>query len=399
MMNPIVSVIVPIYDVEKYLQQCIESICTQSYSNLEIILVDDGSPDDCGNICDNNAELDSRIIVIHKENGGLSSARNAGLDIAKGEYIAFIDSDDTIHPQFIEILVGLCEQFECDIAQCDYLVVAENSIKLPLNTQQSIMLYNNRQSMHELCCTGNAARYGAPWNKIYKRVLFENIRYPVGRIHEDEFTTYLLLWNAKKLAVTNQYMYYHLRRETSIMGRPFSIERLDVLDAFRERMEFLKNNNLRNEYICTLHTLVHLYQSSYESLQKNVEECDEICARLQAEKERLELLLNDLTSSNNQLSVKCAYPKQAKIVLYGAGHWGRIYYEWISQNHCGTIVGWVDSEWHERKNVNAIIEPIDSVLGIQFDYILITIENRRVQEEVAANLVSWGIPREKILLT
>lgn len=397
MLSPLVSVIVPIYDVEKYLQQCIDSICAQTYSQLEIILVDDGSPDDCGNICDSNAKLDSRIVVIHKENGGLSSARNAGLDIAKGEYIAFIDSDDTIHPQFIEILIGLCEQFECDIAQCDYLDVAENSLKLPLNTQQSIKLYNNRQSMHELCCTGNAARYGCPWNKIYKQILFENIRYPVGRIHEDEFTTYLLLWNAKKIAVTNQYMYYHLRRETSIMGRPFSIDRLDVLDAFKERMEFLKNNNLKNEYLCTLHTLVHLYQSSYEALQSNVEECDEICARLQAEKERLELLLNDLTSSKNQLSMKCVYPKQAKIVLYGAGHWGRIYYEWINQNHWGTVVGWVDNAWYTIINANPIIGPIDSILGMQFDYILITIENKVIQEEVAENLVSWGVAREKIL--
>ena len=107
-------------------------------------------------IADKNAQEDSRIIVIHKENGGLSSARNAGLNVAKGAYISFIDSDDTIHPQFIEILLHLCKQYDCDISQCDYLTVADHSVKLPLNPQQSLLIYNSRQAIYQLCCTINA---------------------------------------------------------------------------------------------------------------------------------------------------------------------------------------------------------------------------------------------------
>lgn len=237
---PAVSVILPIYCVEKYLEQCIDSILVQTCSDLEIILVNDGSTDHCGNICDKYSAKDSRIRVIHKKNGGVSSARNAGLDIAVGEYIAFIDPDDTVHSRYIEILLDLCQRYDCDIAQCDFLAIAEDSVKLPFGQRQRIDILNNRQALSKLCSANEEVRYVVPWGKIYKRDLFDNIRYPIGRIHEDEFTTYLLFWKARKIVITNQYLYYYIQRATSIMGQKFSISRLDVLDALRERAEFLK---------------------------------------------------------------------------------------------------------------------------------------------------------------
>lgn len=394
---PVVSVIVPIYKVEGYLQQCIDSICGQTYQYLEIILVDDGSPDGCGRICDDNAKIDSRILVIHKENGGLSSARNVGIDIAKGEYVSFIDADDTIHPQFIEILAGLCEQYECDIAQCDYLTVAENSSKLPLNSLQSIKIYNNKQALYEQCCTNNGDKYTIACNKIYKKELFQDIRYPLGRIHEDEFITYLLLWKARKIAITNQYMYYYLQRVTGIMGSPFSIKRLDVLVAFYEKLEFLKGHQLREEYKGTLRTVIRLIQSNYMLLKENVKDSAAICAGLLREKEETERILDELVMKKDQIFQTCIYPRQSRIVLYGAGYLGRIFYQWIKENRHGIVVGWVDNFWNAIEGTDYPVKQIDTLMEIQFDYVLVAIEDRLIQEEVVENLISWGIPEKKII--
>lgn len=397
--DPIVSVIVPIYNVEHYLQRCIDSIREQTYKQLEIILVDDGSPDDCGRICDYNTKLDVRIVAIHKENGGLSSARNAGLDIAKGEYVAFVDGDDTIHPKFIEALTELCTYYECDIAQCDYLTVAEGFSKLPLNTLQSIKIYNGRQALYEQCCTKNAAQYTIACNKVYRKELFQNIRYPLGKIHEDEFTTYLLLWKAERIAITNQYMYYYLQRVASIMGTTFSAKRLDALEAFQERLEFLKDRDLWEEYEGTLRTIIRFVANNYMLLRGKGKASEVLCTILLHEKETAENLLFELTLKKTQLLRKRICFRQSKIVLYGAGHWGNLCYQWIKKNQWGTVVGWVDNLWNQIKEVYYPIKPINDLMNISFDYVLIAIQDRQIQEEVAENLMSWGIPEEKIITT
>lgn len=393
---PLISVIVPIYNVEKYLQQCIDSICKQTYFHLEIILVDDGSPDACGHICDENSKLDSRIVVIHQKNKGLSGARNAGLDVAKGKYISFIDSDDTIHPKFIEILFGLCEYYDADIAQCDYLMVAETSFKLPLNPIQSIHIYNNRQAIYELCCTTNSIKYTVSWNKLYKKELFKNIRYPVNRINEDEFTTYLLLWNSNKIVINNQYLYYYLQRSDSIMGQPFSIKRLDVLDALKGLLIFLKANSLNYEYFCVLKRLLDTIEEFYQLSVQNKSH-NKISSLLLEQKESIIKIFDLKVTIDEEIEETCIYSKHAKIVLYGAGQWGNIYYQWIHKNNHGKIVGWVDNSWPKLKNKN-IIMPIDSLLKIEYDYILIAIKNKLIQGEIFQNLISWGIDEKKIIL-
>lgn len=394
---PAVSVIVPIYKVERYLQKCLDSIRRQTYTRLEIILVDDGSPDDCGTICDKNAKADSRIVVIHKKNEGLSSARNVGLDIAKGEYVSFIDADDTIHPRFIENLTGLCKLYSCDIAQCDYLTVTENSSQLPLNPLQSIKIYNHKQALYEQCCTDNAVKFTIACNKVYKKELFQDIRYPPGRIHEDEFTTYLLLWKAGKIAVTNQYMYYYLQHTSGIMGSQFSAKRLDGLAAFYGKLEFLKKNQLWEEYEGTLQTIIRLIKNSYSLLKEQGEAFADICDKLLIEQEAAEKMLDGLMPVKKQLLHEGIFSLKLRIVLYGAGHWGRNCYRWIEESGNGIVVGWIDNSWNTIKGIDYPVGPVDSVLDISFDYILIAIKNRLLQEEVFENLKCWGIPEKKII--
>lgn len=243
-MNPTISVIVPIYNVEKYLGKCIESIINQTYSNLEIILVDDGSPDNCGDICDYYASKDRRIKVIHKENGGLSDARNAGLDFAKGEYINFIDSDDYINKGFYEVLINLVISNNADIAQCAFLKVYENdnTNTNPL-VNEKITVLNNIEALNNLF-NDYYVTTSVVWNKLYRKELFTEIRFPKGKIHEDEFTTFKVLFKSKKVVTTSKPLYYYLQRSNSIMGENFNVKRLDFLEAYSSQISFYNENRL-----------------------------------------------------------------------------------------------------------------------------------------------------------
>lgn len=246
-MNHLISVIIPIYNVEKYLEKCINSVINQSYNDLEIILVDDGSKDRCGEICEEYKIKDSRIKVIHKENGGLSDARNAGIRVAKGDYIAFLDSDDFIHIDFYKVLMSLMSEYDADIAQCELLRVNEDEIFNVSNNSDNevIDVLSNTEALinlHNEKCVNSVV----VWNKVYKRELFEGILFPVGKIHEDQFTTYKVLFKANKVATTSKQMYYYLQRSGSIMGTSFNVKRLDALEACKEKIDFYKKNSLFN---------------------------------------------------------------------------------------------------------------------------------------------------------
>lgn len=234
----LVSVIVPIYKVEKYLDRCIQSIAEQSYTNLEIILVDDGSPDGCPAICDSWAEKDSRIKVIHKENGGLSDARNAGLEIATGKYIAFIDSDDSISTEFILKLYHAIEEHHADVAECAVSYVDENGNLLRARDSSSITEMEKTEALRRLVLEDGI--YQTVWNKLYRRELVIDIPFAVGKYHEDEFWTYQVLDRIEKLAVVHDALYNYLRRSTSIIGVGYNIRRLDGLEARFQRMKHLQ---------------------------------------------------------------------------------------------------------------------------------------------------------------
>lgn len=235
-----VSVIIPVYKVEKYLKRCIESVVNQSYKNIEIILVNDGSPDKCGEICDAYAKIDSRIKVIHKENGGLSSARNAGLDIASGEYIMFVDSDDWIEEDSLEKLDKYMDM-NYDIINFKFGFVKEDSkniIELQSDLKESyecdLTSYIDKLFMGELSFF--------IWNKLYKKDLFNDVRFPEGRNYEDMATIYKLYFKASKIIVTDYTLYnYWLGNSTSITSNSTIKNMTDYLVSTKEIYEVNKN--------------------------------------------------------------------------------------------------------------------------------------------------------------
>lgn len=243
MTTPLISVIVPVYRVEEYLERCVKSILSQTYKNLEVILVDDGSPDQCPAICDACAEKDVRVKVIHQENKGLSGARNAGIDAASGEYLAFVDSDDYVSPHFIEELYQLLQDTGCAIGQCRFSYVKGDG--LVEEGDSAFCIYRGESLMEQLYGPEEKATcFVVAWNKLYRAELFKEtgIRYPEGRIHEDEATTYRLFHEAKKLAFLDRALYGYYTENGSSITSGFSAKRLQWLTAHEERIAFFKKN-------------------------------------------------------------------------------------------------------------------------------------------------------------
>lgn len=242
-----VSVIVPIYNVEKYLDKCVMSLIHQTLQDIEIVLVDDGSPDNCGMMCDDYSTKDSRITVIHKKNGGLSSARNAGIKIAKGEYLMFVDSDDWVEPNFCETALDKLEKYDVDILSFGYnWIKSDDSIK-EMSTDKDKIL-SSEKGIEELITLKDVI-YNLPCNKIYKAKLFEGIEFPDGRLYEDQGTTYKLFHKAKSIAVITDRLYNYIQRGNSIQGGRLYKPKgyYDRLCIWEERYQFVKKNYPRLE--------------------------------------------------------------------------------------------------------------------------------------------------------
>lgn len=229
-MEPLISVIVPIYNVEPYLRQCIDSILAQTYRNLEIILVDDGSPDDCPAICNEYAKIDSRIKVIHKKNGGLSDARNAGLDIAIGEYIGFVDSDDWIMPDMFEYLLQGILGYKAEISYCGFINVHETW--LDYQNEQTDKVYTTETALNELFFD---RLKNFAWNKLYKAELWKKVRFPAGRNFEDILTMYKLFEQAKRIAILKEPKYYYRIRNNGITNEKGFLNRWSIYTAIIDR--------------------------------------------------------------------------------------------------------------------------------------------------------------------
>lgn len=241
-MESLISVIVPVYKVEKYLDRCVESIAVQSYRNLEIILVDDGSPDKCGSICDSWTAKDQRIRVIHKQNGGLSDARNAGIRSSKGEYIAFVDSDDSIAPEMIERLYEAAQSANTKMALCNVLCVNENG--LPTGESDGSPIRDECLSAEQVLprfYQAGGPFYIVAWNKLYHRSLLSENTFPVGKWHEDEFVAAQLIWKARRVACIDYMGYrYVTQRAGSIMSAKDDLRHLDTLEALLIRYRFFQ---------------------------------------------------------------------------------------------------------------------------------------------------------------
>lgn len=239
-MDDLISVIVPVYKVEKYLDQCISSIVNQTYQNMEIILVDDGSPDRCPEICDAWKKKDKRIKVIHQKNYGAGYARNQALDIAQGEFITFVDSDDYIDSTMFEFLRA---QFfdNIDIVECDYCEVQDeeaifsdknDSFKSQIFTAEEAMIENIKDHIFRQLI----------WNKLYRKDVIKNIRFPIGNKIDDEFWTYQVLGNAKKLVHTDKILYAYRQQEDSVMHLLSADRRLEAVEAKVQRHEYICKN-------------------------------------------------------------------------------------------------------------------------------------------------------------
>ena len=239
MKKDLISIIVPIYNVEQYLKKCVDSLVNQTYKNIEILLIDDGSTDSSGKIADELANKDDRIKVFHKKNGGLSDARNYGIEKASGKYLSFIDSDDYVSYKMMEILHKNIIDNNCDVSICSYLeFLNEDEIFNDYNNEK-IMLYNSEEAIKCLfsdCSFGNFA-----WNKLYKKELFDEIRYPKGYKMEDIGTTYKIFYKSKKIVYSDFKLYYYFQRQNSILHKIDNKLMQDKFDLEYERYVFINN--------------------------------------------------------------------------------------------------------------------------------------------------------------
>ena len=237
-MDDLISVIVQIYKVEKYLKKCVESILEQTYSNLDIILVDDGSPDNCGDIIEEFRKKNERIRTIHQKNGGLSDARNSGIKIAKGKYIVCIDSDDWIEKNMIEVLYKDIINTNSDISVCEF--VEEDDLQNILSAKKynnEIIEFSSKEALKSLIKQDILTNHA--WNKLYKASLFEGIEYPKGQLMEDVSTTYKLFEKANKIVYQNTSLYHYIQRGTSILGNITEKRINDQEFAFFDRNKYL----------------------------------------------------------------------------------------------------------------------------------------------------------------
>ena len=251
-MEEVISVIIPVYNTSNYLERCVKSVVNQTYSALEILLIDDGSTDGSGVLCDKMAELDNRVVAYHKENGGLSDARNYGISKASGEIYAFIDSDDVIHERFMEILYKTMVQNASDIAACgvyefcDDLDIKERAVdeytswvyKAPLLLQEYFHPHGKRVINHGLCM------------KIYRKALFEGLSFATGRLHEDLYITYKLLDRAKALVFVDEPLYYYFKANSNSICSNYGIKNYcDETDAAEEIWQYFNNKNELNDNV------------------------------------------------------------------------------------------------------------------------------------------------------
>ena len=231
MRNPLISIIVPVYKVENYIENCISSVENQSIVDFELILVDDGSPDNSGKICDEYKAKDDRIVVLHQKNGGQANARNHALDVCRGDYVTFLDSDDFLHQDYLKHLLKIAKMYDADIVQCDYQ--QGYSTQFPqCDRKEKIEEYNN----HSIFLSSKANII--VWGKLYKRDIVLKNRIKEGKYYEDDFTTWKWYYYSKKIVLTNLQLYYYTDNPQSTMAAHRKKPSFDFMDAYNERICF-----------------------------------------------------------------------------------------------------------------------------------------------------------------
>jgi len=242
---PVISVIVPVYKVEQYLKDCVDSILAQTFLDFELILVDDGSPDNCGKICDEYAEKDARILVVHQKNSGLSAARNTGINNAGGEYITFIDSDDLVAPDYLKLMYTKLQEYDTDICSCglfDFLsddvidlssIICQDSLEFVLSGREAaIALYDSKYNLSISACA-----------KLYKKKLFNDVMFPEGMIHEDQAIIPILMYKSIRICSISKKLYLYRIRKESITHNTFSLKRYDDIKAIDSCVAYFDKKN------------------------------------------------------------------------------------------------------------------------------------------------------------
>lgn len=276
----LISVVVPVFNVSEYLNACLDSILSQTYTKLEIILVDDGSTDESGRICDEYVKKDSRIKLIRQKNGGLSAARNAGIDIASGKYITFIDSDDYVDSTYISYLYGLLVKDNADISVCqNRKIYSDGSSSQDICLKDDFVIQENDKCMKEFLSSSYIDC--AAWAKMYRTVFFEDIRYPEGKYHEDVFTTHRLIGKCKCMSVGKAAKYNYLVRSNSISNKGFEAKHLDSIEGKQQQYAYIKEHFPKcielaeADIICSVNSVVlKIIDSKYsdEDLIKGLQE-------------------------------------------------------------------------------------------------------------------------------
>lgn len=272
MMNNI-NVIVPVYKVEQYIHQCINSIVNQTYSDLKLIIIDDGSADECGRYCDEYLALDSRVIVIHQKNGGLSAARNSGIELAiqdnECEWITFIDSDDYVDYDYLDSLSSAAKKYNQSVISCSYV---------PTNDRNYISsnMGSNKLIPVEDYWVNNRTNATVAWGKLYRSKLFKDIRYPVGKYHEDEYVTYRVLFQHDSIAVVDAPLYCYYNNESSISGMNYLKRFPDIIEAFKMHYDYFKNSKYRNAFRLEVEKYAEAYTNAIyycwnNHIDKNIE--------------------------------------------------------------------------------------------------------------------------------
>lgn len=266
-LDDLISVIVPIYNVECYLNKCIDSILSQTYRNIEIILVDDGATDCCPMICDEYAKKDARIHVIHQKNRGLSVARNSGIDVATGEYLIFIDSDDYIDKEMLNVLYRNIKKADAEIAVCNFIEVHNNESLEQEVIQGKKFIFDKLEAMNNLY-NNMALQTVVAWNKLYKKELFQTLRYLPGKVHEDEYLIHHILNCVNLIVYDDTPLYYYRQRKDSITGKNYNLKRLDVIEAYEDRIEFFQKKGYKGLMIKAQEKYLDLLIEQYYLVQE-----------------------------------------------------------------------------------------------------------------------------------
>lgn len=259
-MDRLISIIIPVYNCEKYLERCINSVLEQSYSNLELILVDDGSTDRSGSICDDYQKKDDRVVVVHSTNGGAAKSRNSGIDIARGEYIGFIDSDDYISPSMYEHMICVLNESNAEMAVCNYLYVDKEGNDL--HRASSIVRDEVIERIDYLkrLTEPYSGYYITPWNRVYRRELFNGLRFPEGMTHEDNVLTHRIVDRCGRIAIISKEYAYYTQRSDSVSKSHKSYRFYDNIDALADRIEFYGK---KEEYYPLIAASIHQLCSKF----------------------------------------------------------------------------------------------------------------------------------------